>query len=530
MALKVLMLRKRLNEARKELDEARAAMDALETRENELMEDIKAASTDEELDVVDDAIKEHDAEKAEHADKVSELERKVAELEGQIAETETEQEPAPAPEERKDESKMEIRDMNTLIARDDVKAYLGEVRSAIREKRALTNVGLTIPEVMLGMIRENIEGYSKLYKHVAVRRVGGQARQIIMGTVPEAIWTDCCANLNELTLGFNDLEMDCYKVGGYFAVCNANLEDSDVALATELVSALGQAIGLALDKAILYGRNAAGAMKMPQGIVSRLAQTSQPSGYPATARAWADLHTSNMITVSADNSTGVKLIQALVGAAGKCRNNYSRGGLTWCMNEATYTKLITEMVVINASGAIVSGIGATMPVVGGDIVILPFMGNDQIVVGYFGLYLLAERAGNQFASSEHVRFLSDETVFKGTARYDGAPEIAESFVAIGIGGTSPSANMTFTGDTANDVETVWLPATATVAANATITLTPVVAPNNAKTTFTWASATTAKATVSDAGVVTGVAAGTSVITVTTANGKSAQCTVTVTSA
>ena len=113
---------------------------------------------------------------------------------------------------------------------------------------------------------------------------------VIQGGINEAIWTECCANLNEGTLGFNDVEVDCNKVGAYFAVCNAVLEDSDVALATELAIALSKGIGLALDKAILYGTG----IKMPQGVMSRLAQTAEPSGYPATARPWVDLHTTNI--------------------------------------------------------------------------------------------------------------------------------------------------------------------------------------------------------------------------------------------
>ena len=77
------------------------------------------------------------------------------------------------------------------------------------------------------------------------------------------------------------------------------------------------------------------------------------------------------------------------------------------------------------------------------------MPDNVIIGGYFGLYLLSERAGAQFASSEHVRFLADQTVFKGTARYDGVPVIAEAFVAIGLEDTTPTAAMTFPTDTAN---------------------------------------------------------------------------------
>ena len=81
---------------------------------------------------------------------------------------------------------------------------------------------------------------------------------------------------------------------------------------------------------------------------------------------------------------------------------------------------------------------------------LSFIPDDVIIGGYGDLYLLAERAGTAISQSEHARFIEDQTVFKGTARYDGLPVIAEGFVAIGIGGTKPTANaVTFAEGTAN---------------------------------------------------------------------------------
>ena len=54
------------------------------------------------------------------------------------------------------------------------------------------------------------------------------------------------------------------------------------------------------------------------------------------------------------------------------------------------------------------------------------------------------------SQSEHYRFVEDQTVFKGTARYDGMPVIANGFVAIGISGTEPTASaVTFATDSAN---------------------------------------------------------------------------------
>lgn len=468
MALKALLLKKKLDDSKKALEALRAKDAEFEQREAELARDIEEvteATTAEERDALDELVSTFETEKAAHAEEKEKLERVVGDLENDLAAEEaaqnTEPPAAAATEERKEKTtmskryqmfdKMSAQDREAFVNREDVHNYLVEVRSAIKEKRAITNVGLTIPEVMLGMLRENIENYSKLYRHVNVRPVRGEGRMVIMGSVPEAIWTECCANLNELTIGFNDAEVDCYKVAGYFAVCNANLEDSDLNLAGELLTAIGQAIGLALDKAILYGRNGETTQKMPQGIVSRLVQTAQPSGYPATARPWVDLHTTNVVALGTAQSplTGAALFKAFILAAGAAKGKYARGEKVWVMNETTYTKLMAEMMTINANGAIVTGIGGTMPIVGGTIEVLNFLPNDVIIGGYFDLYLLAERRGQQFATSEHVRFLQDQTVMKGTARYDGAPIIAEAFVAIGIAGVAPTAAMTFASDTAN---------------------------------------------------------------------------------
>lgn len=463
MAIKALMLRKKIDLKQKELAKLAEARADLEKREAEAEKAIEEVENDEQMAVIQETVDALKEERTKLEADESGLNDQIRQLESELEETEkeVEAEPAPQPEpevrEKKKEEKTMIRSnvimtrrdrLAEMVQRDDVKAYLSEVRAAIKEKRAITNVGLLIPEVFLGMLRENIEEYSKLYKHVTVRQISGTGREVVMGAVPEAIWTDCCANLNELSLVFNDVEVDCYKTSGFFAVCNANLEDSDIDLASELLVALGQAIGLSLDKAILYGRNSNTTQKMPQGIVSRLVQTAAPTGYPATARAWADLHTSNIISLTA-GLTGAALFAALVIAAGAAKNKYGRGVKTWVMNETTHTKLLAAAVTINAAGAIVSGMGNTMPVLGGDIEILDFVPDNVIIGGYFDLYLLAERAGAKFATSEHVRFLQDQTVFKGTARYDGVPVIAEGFVAIGLEATTPTAAMTFPADTAN---------------------------------------------------------------------------------
>ena len=461
MALRVLMTKKKLDEKRKALEEMNQRKADFSLREADLEKAIEEAETDEEKKVVEEEVEKFETEKAELDEKSKALEDEVTELEKELADQEAEQEkPAPIEETPKEEERkvntnmetreffgMNMQERNVFFARDDVKSFLENVRTCIKEKRALTNVGLTIPEVMLGLLKENIENYSKLYKHVNVRRINGVGREVVMGTIPEAVWTECCANINELDLSFSDVTVDCYKVAGFFAVCNANLEDSDINLASEILIALGQAIGLALDKAILYGTGT----KMPLGIVTRLAQTSQPAGYPASQRQWVDLHTSNIKAINSAGMTAAEMFAAIITNFGAAKGKYSRGEKVWVMNETTYTALIAKTVSINAQGQIVSGVNGSMPVVGGIIEVLNFVPDNVIIGGYFDLYLLGERAGNQFASSEHYKFLADQTVFKGTARYDGQPVIAEGFVAMGINNTTPNASMTFAEDIANSI-------------------------------------------------------------------------------
>ena len=470
MALKTMMLRRQIDLKRRELDGLNAKRTELDAKRAELEKDIEEVETDEQRDAVNAEIETFTAQENENAEATVELEHQIENLENELKEAETAQNApahdAPAEEgrgnpemntpETRGERMIKVSKRNIfsrlgrevvegLFAREEVKEFAQRLRELGKSKRAVTGGDLTIPEVMLPMLKEQVEANSKLLRFVTLQNVRGTAREVVMGTIPEAVWTEMCANLNELALVFNDIEVDGYKVGGYIPVCNALLEDNDVNLVGEIMFALGRAIAIAVDKAILYGTGT----KMPLGVVTRLAQTAAPAGYPATARPWVDLHETNIKTITAANSTGIKLFQSILTVFGAAKGKYGTGGKFWAMNEATHMKVVAEAMAFNSAGAIVAGVNNTMPVVGGEIVELDFIPNDNIIAGYGELYLMAERAGVTLASSEHFLFTSDKTVFKGTARFDGRPAIAEGFVAIGIGGATPATTVTFAADTAN---------------------------------------------------------------------------------
>ena len=545
MALKALVLRKKIELQEAELEKLRAKSAELDTREAELeaaANELTAESTQEERSALDEEVLSFEQERSAHNDSIAAVEAEIDNLRTALAAEEARQNTtppaaaaAPAETEKRGNTTMitrakifrnlSIEQREALVSREDVRSFVANVRDHIAHKRAITNVGLTVPEVLAGYIREVADEASIFAKHANVISVAGEARQVIGGGTPEAVWTDCCGVLNELTLGFYGLTMDCYKVGGFIAICNANLEDSDLNLLAEVILAAGKAIAKAVDKAGLYGTGNG----MPLGVVTRLAQTSQPAGYPATARPWTDLHTSNIRKFDGSALTGAAFFQALAANIGYAKHKYSNGSITWFMNEATYMTLVAKALSFNASGALVTAMGRTMPVFGGAVEIFDDMADNDIIFGYFDLYTLAERAGIKIASSDEVRFLQDQTVVKATARYDGQPAIAEAFVAVNIANTDPADSMTFAADGANTVSGIVLPAAATVAAGQKLQMNAAVMPLGLEAAITWTSATTAKATIDDNGIVTGVASGTSVITAA-AGGQTATCTVTVTSA
>ena len=549
MALKVLMLRREIERKEAELAALREKDAGFETREAELEGAIAEVETEEQREAVTAEIETFETERSQHNDAVTALEAAIANLRENLAAEEAKVPKIQQPAEAAAQSERSMNAMHTninirslpmnqrafdalpmeqrqaVVAKPEVKAFLAQIRSMKGQTRAVSGGELVIPIDFLDLIAENMFRYSKLMNRVRVRNVNGEARQTVAGIVPEAVWTEMCGVINELTFSFAQVTLDGYKVAGFVPVCNALLDDNDVNLASVIVEMLTEAVGLAMDKAILYGTGT----KMPLGIVTRLAQQSQPENYPANARAWADLHTSNIKSISND-LTGTAFWAALQTDVAAAYNKYARGEMFWAMNSKTYAKLKAKAIATDLNGAFVAMIGGTLPIVSGDIDVLEFMPDNDIVGGFGDLYLVGLRAGMTIEQSREVQFIQDNTVFKGKMRADGIPVIAEAFVAINIAGSTPATSLVFAGDAANTVGGILMPATASVVSGQTITLPATLMPFGVKADIAWTSATTAKATVnSTTGVITGVATGSSVITAT-AGGKTATCTVTVTSA
>ena len=474
MALKALMLKRSIDAKKAELAALEAKDEEFATREADLaqaIEEVEPGNIEQE-GAINAEIEQFEADSVTHSEAKETLRVDIERLEGELEEIERSAPVPPAPEIKKNEvrgdQRMEninIRSLpmtrrafdalpmeqrNTIVAQDDVKAFLGELRSMKGQSRAITGAELTIPVVFLDLISENMFRYSKLLNRVRVRNVSGEARQTIAGTVPEAVWTEMCGAINELSFTFNQVTLDGYKVAGYVPVCNSLLEDNDINLASWIVEMISESIGLAMDKAILYGKGAAS--KMPLGIVTRLAQDTKPADYPANAPEWVDLSDSNILQIGGASVTGAEFWSALMTATGATYTRYNRGNMFWAMNSKTYATLKSKLITFTATGDIVANLFGSLPIVTGDIDVLEFIPDGDIIGGYGDLYLLAMRSGMTIESSTHVQFIQDNTVFRGKQRADGMPIIPGAFVAININNQAVTTVMDFAADTANDAQ------------------------------------------------------------------------------
>lgn len=426
MSLKQIMLTKKIEQRKSVLAELLEQESSLQTRSQELEAAINEVATDEEISTIDEEITQLETDQNELDQKKNTLEQEIAGLEGELEELNSKAPsntpPAGQDEERSKqpqsqggetrmrENKFETRaQMKERLNQPEVREFYATVAKAVNDKRAVTDTDIVIPEQVINMIQQRLGDYSTLYNEVNVETLNGTARIIMDGAIPEAIWTEMCDPVQELASGFSQTELDGFKVGGFIPVCNAILEDAMINLANFIETRLAMAIAKALDKAILIGQGASA--KQPLGIITALA------------------------TVPAQNVDSDGTLGNIVGNMALIddgEDGVPVGEVIAVMKRSTYYARIAPQTFLPTSDGRLVIQTAQSPRLpdGTRVVFSQYAPADTIILGDFKKYLLGERRGVQLAVSTDVRFIQDQTVFKGTARYDGKPIYPEYFVVI----------------------------------------------------------------------------------------------------
>lgn len=179
MALKTLMIRKKIEDKKKAIEALKSSND-FETREAELEQAIEEADTDEDKNAVDEEIDKLEAEKKEAEDKIGELEKEVENLENELASIEAGQ---------KDKRKDGKIEMGEKFARDSMEyrtAFRDYIQTGKLNKEILefdkrddavstsSDLGVLLPETIVQEIITGIgEVHGQLYDRVRKTNLRG---------------------------------------------------------------------------------------------------------------------------------------------------------------------------------------------------------------------------------------------------------------------------------------------------------------------------------------------------------------------
>ncbi|MFE1630749.1 phage major capsid protein [Brevibacillus reuszeri] len=423
MALRQLMLGKKIEQRKASLAELLLREEALTTRSAELETAIDEAQTDEEIGAVEEEVGKLDAEKAELTEKKSKLEGEIAELEGELEQLNSK---VPSNESRSKQNdnerggkEMGKRAINQEYFTREVEDFYGELRSRLKTRAngqvlppGDAGAELIIPDIVVNRIRDRIGDFTTLYPLVDKITAGGRVKLILDVDTSEATWLEQRGALpedddSELTA----VQFDGFKVGRVVYIDNSLMEDSIINLDDYLTKRIARSIAKALDKAILTGTGSTG--KQPEGIIPAI---------PTANKKQAEAKYEELIPLLGLIDTGEDASGEIVAVVHR---------------QTYYAKLAVLSLHVNAEGKdVVMLPNLSQPnFLGLRVVFNNYLPKDHILFGVFDKYTLIEREGTRIDMSAHYKFREDQTAIRGIGRYDGKPVKPESFVLVDITGT-----------------------------------------------------------------------------------------------
>ncbi|EOW9529890.1 phage major capsid protein [Bacillus cytotoxicus] len=412
MALRQIMIAKKIEQRKSVLEELLQQEKGFEQRTSELTAAIEEANTDEEVAVVEEEITKLENEKTDFDEKKTKLEGEIAELESELEQLNSKQ---PTNQERgqKEMTKEKRTKQHEYFTRE-VEDFYQELRSRLEARSngqvlppGEAGAELIIPDIVVNRIRERIGDYTTLYPLVDKVTAGGRVKLILDVDTSEAAWLEMRGALpEEDDSKLTAVEFDGFKVGRVVYIDNSLLEDSIINLDDYLTKRIARSIAKAVDKAIAVGEGAS--KKQPAGII------------PAIPAA-------NKVTVESK-------YEAIIPHLGKIDTGEdATGEIVAVMHRQTYYgKIATLTLHVNSEGKEVVQLPnlAQPNFLGLKVVFNNYVPKDKIIFGVFDKYTLVERESTRVDMSGHYKFREDQTAVRGVGRYDGKPVMPESFVEV----------------------------------------------------------------------------------------------------
>ena len=438
MSLRVLLLRKKLEERKNKLGLIEEEIKDIEKREDETaqaIDEIDESTSEEDAKTVEEIVEGLEKEKADKVGEKTQLEKEIEEIEKEISDIEEDNEDnedeTEEGEERKKEKKevltrgleMNFDNMSTrervgqiLDRSEENRKFFRDVVDLYFNRAALAGMttetaGFMVPDDVYYEISQRIGEYGSLYNIVRKLELVGKARIIMNAGTPTMYWTEKCEPLKEVTLGeLNAIELDNYKLGGYLFLCESFVQDvnenrhHNITIANYIMNEFAKAIAEALDKAIYEGKGAAA--KEPEGICSVIKTTKTVSNILEVLGHIGELDTQFY------------------------EHNAKEGTITLVANRKTLYKCIyPETWGKDSNGKFVYGMGNNLPD-GTRILLSNVIKDDEVVIGDFNQYILGERKDMAFDTNDRLQWIEENIGYKIRGRYDGKVANPKAFVRL----------------------------------------------------------------------------------------------------
>lgn len=411
--IKQLRLRAELKARNAELEQLEQLDTNLKTRAAELETALSEAKTEDDLKLASDNIAalENEEKKAEIEAKKTTIKEEIQRIENELKTLDAAgTEPPEKPETERGKNmeavnRYQIRELlktGAYYERSEVKEFYEKFKNL----RSVTGGELTIPTIVVDRILDILGDYCTVYPLVDKIRIKGKTRILIDTDTTPATWIEQTGAIPTGDVGtITNVDFDGYKVGKVTFVDNSILEDSIINLDDYVVKKLARAMALALDKATLLGTGSTD--KQPTGII--------PS-----------LEAGHKVSV---NAAGLADIVKPIGLVDTGED--SVGEIVAVMKRQTYyNRLLEYSIQTDSSGNVVGKLPnlKTPDLLGLRVVFNNNLPADQILYGDFSKYTMVERESISIDKSEHVKFVEDQTGYRGKGRFDGKPTNKNAFV------------------------------------------------------------------------------------------------------
>lgn len=221
MALKQVMIKKKIDQRKSLLDELKQKDESFIKRSSELEESIEEATSDEEVSAVEEEIEAHEDEQTKHKEKKQKLEEEINELEAELEQLKSKE---PNNKERGGKRNMG----NELELREGIKQYV-QTKGQVRDGFTSVEGGALIPEDLLPpqKEKESIVDLSTLISKKPVKRGSGKYPVIKKSGSKMVSVAELEKNPELAKPTFDEVSYDIETYRGYIPVSQEAIDDAD---------------------------------------------------------------------------------------------------------------------------------------------------------------------------------------------------------------------------------------------------------------------------------------------------------------